>query len=48
MGPAGTVMYAFDREAMGRTGRTIPSYLDLTVHAGKDSMFNIHVTDKTK
>ena len=40
MGPAGTVMYAFDREAMGRTGRTIPSYLDLTVHAGKDSMFN--------
>jgi len=40
MGPAGTVMYAFDREAMGRTGRTIPSYLDLTVHASKDSMFN--------
>ena len=40
MGPAGTVMYAFDREAMGQTGRTIPSYLDLTVHASKDSMFN--------
>ena len=40
MGPAGTVMYAFDKEAMSQTGRAIPSYLDLTVHAGKDSMFN--------
>jgi len=40
MGPAGTVMYAFDREALGHTGRTIPSYLDLAVHASKDSMFN--------
>lgn len=40
MGPAGTVMYAFDREALGKTGRTIPSYLDLAVHASKDSMFN--------
>jgi phosphoserine aminotransferase len=40
MGPAGTVMYAFDRDAIGKTGRTIPSYLDLAVHASKDSMFN--------
>lgn len=40
MGPAGTVMYAFDREALGKTGRTLPSYLDLSVHASKDSMFN--------
>ncbi len=40
MGPAGTVMYAFDKEAMSQTGRAIASYLDLTVHAGKDSMFN--------
>jgi len=40
MGPAGTVMYAFNREAMGKTGRSIPSYLDLQVHASKDSMFN--------
>ena len=40
MGPAGTVMYAFNREALGKTGRTIPSYLDLQVHASKDSMFN--------
>ena len=40
MGPAGTVMYAFDTEAAGKTGRNIPSYLDLQVHASKDSMFN--------
>ena len=40
MGPAGTVMYAFDTEAVGKTGRSIPSYLDLQVHASKDSMFN--------
>ena len=40
MGPAGTVMYAFDRDAVGKTGRSIPSYLDLAVHASKDSMFN--------
>ena len=40
MGPAGTVMYAFDRDAAGKTGRSIPSYLDLEVHAKKDSMFN--------
>jgi phosphoserine aminotransferase len=40
MGPAGTVMYAFDTEAVGKTNRSIPSYLDLQVHASKDSMFN--------
>lgn len=40
MGPAGTVMYAFDRTQIGKTNRTIPSYLDLAVHASKDSMFN--------
>lgn len=40
MGPAGTVMYAFDRDALGKTGRKIPSYLDLELHAKKDSMFN--------
>ena len=40
MGPAGTVMYALDRDAIGKTGRDIPSYLDLGVHIGKDSMFN--------
>ena len=40
MGPAGTVMYAIDKEALGQTGRDIPSYLDLNVHLSKDSMFN--------
>ena len=40
MGPAGTVMYAIDKEALGKTGRNIPSYLDLGVHLSKDSMFN--------
>ena len=40
MGPAGAVMYAVDTERLGQTGRNIPSYLDLDVHLGKDSMFN--------
>ena len=40
MGPAGTVLYIYDTERIGKTGRDIPSYLDLAVHADKDSMFN--------
>ena len=40
MGPAGTVMYAIDKDAIGKTGRDIPSYLDLGTHLSKDSMFN--------
>ena len=40
MGPAGAVMYAVDTERLGHTGRSIPSYLDLSVHLDKDSMFN--------
>ena len=40
MGPAGAVMYAVDRARLGQTGRSIPSYLDLEVQLGKDSMFN--------
>jgi phosphoserine aminotransferase len=40
MGPAGTVLYIYDRTIIGHTGRDIPSYLDLAVHADKDSMFN--------
>ena len=40
MGPAGTVVYIFDKEKLGKSGRSIPSYLDLSVHLGKDSMFN--------
>ena len=33
MGPAGTVLYIYDRNAIGKSGRDIPSYLDLAVHA---------------
>lgn len=40
MGPAGTVLYIYDKRRAGQTGRDLPSYLDLTVHADKDSMFN--------
>ncbi|MFK7757203.1 MAG: 3-phosphoserine/phosphohydroxythreonine transaminase [Flavobacteriales bacterium] len=40
MGPAGTVLYIVNKELLGKTGRTIPSYLDLEVHISKDSMFN--------
>ena len=40
MGPAGTVLYVYDKNAAGKHGRDLPSYLDLEVHAGKDSMFN--------
>jgi phosphoserine aminotransferase len=40
MGPAGTVLYIFDKEALGKTGRKLPTYLDLPAHASKDSMLN--------
>ncbi len=40
MGPAGTVLYIVEKGLLGKTGRQIPSYLDLNVHISKDSMFN--------
>jgi phosphoserine aminotransferase len=40
MGPAGTTLYIVNEDLLGKTGRTIPSMLDLEVHIGKDSMFN--------
>lgn len=40
MGPAGTVLYIVEKGLLGKTGRSIPSYLDLLVHIDKDSMFN--------
>jgi phosphoserine aminotransferase len=40
MGPAGTTVYIVKKEALGKTGRQIPSMLDLQVHDAKDSMFN--------
>lgn len=40
MGPAGTTLYIVKKSALGKTGRNIPSMLNLEVHIGKDSMFN--------
>ncbi|MDZ4752523.1 MAG: 3-phosphoserine/phosphohydroxythreonine transaminase [Flavobacteriales bacterium] len=40
MGPAGTVMYIVDRDALGKTGRKLPTYLNLQSHIEKDSMLN--------
>jgi phosphoserine aminotransferase len=40
MGPAGTTLYIVNNDLLGKTGRTIPSMLDLSVHAAKESMFN--------
>ncbi|AOW19674.1 3-phosphoserine/phosphohydroxythreonine transaminase [Urechidicola croceus] len=40
MGPAGTVLVIVKDEALGKSGRQIPSMLDYQVHASKDSMFN--------
>jgi phosphoserine aminotransferase len=40
MGPAGTVMYIVNKEILGKTGRKLPSYLDLQSHIDKDSMYN--------
>lgn len=40
MGPAGVTMYIVDESMLGRSGRNIPSMLDLGVHVSKDSMFN--------
>lgn len=40
MGPAGTTVYIVKKDALGKTGRDLPSMLDLQVHDKKDSMFN--------
>jgi phosphoserine aminotransferase len=40
MGPAGATLYIVNKDVYGRTGRQIPSYLNLKTHADKDSMFN--------
>ncbi|MFM1931033.1 MAG: hypothetical protein RL226_336 [Bacteroidota bacterium] len=40
MGPAGTVLYVVDKEQLGKTGRKIPTYLDLAKQIDKDSMLN--------
>ena len=40
MGPAGTTLYIVKDDLLGKTGRTIPTMLDLTTHIAKGSMFN--------
>jgi len=40
MGPAGTTLVLIKKDILGKTGRSIPSMLDYSVHIGKDSMFN--------
>lgn len=40
MGPAGTTVYLVDPDKLGKTGREIPTMLDLPTHIKKDSMFN--------
>ncbi len=40
MGPAGAVLYVFNKDMIGKTGRKLPKYMDLAAHASKDSMLN--------
>ncbi len=40
MGPAGTILYIMDKEKLGKSGRKLPTYLDLQAHIDKDSMLN--------
>lgn len=40
MGPAGTTLYIVKKAALGKSGRDIPTMLDLETHIKKDSMFN--------
>lgn len=40
LGPAGSTLYIVKKEVLGKTGRTLPSMLDLNTHIKKDSMFN--------
>ena len=40
LGPAGSTLYIIKKENLGKTGRNLPSMLDLQVHIAKDSMFN--------
>jgi len=40
MGPAGTTLYIVNKDMLGKTGRQIPSMLDLQKQDAKDSMYN--------
>ena len=40
MGPAGTTLYIFNKDILGKSSVPIPTMLDLKTHSEKDSMFN--------
>ncbi len=40
LGPAGATLVIVKKDALGKTGRVIPSMLDYAIHADKESMFN--------
>ncbi len=40
MGPAGTTLYIVNKDKLGKTGRALPSMLDLQKQDAKDSMYN--------
>lgn len=40
MGPAGAVLVVVKKEILGKTGRNLPSYMDLSLHIDKESMLN--------
>ena len=40
MGPAGTTLYIFNKDILGKSSVSIPTMLDLKTHSDKDSMFN--------
>lgn len=40
MGPAGTTLYIVNKDKLGKTGRQLPSMLDLQKQDAKDSMYN--------
>lgn len=40
MGPAGVTLVVVKKDILGKTGRTIPSYLNYSNHISKESMYN--------
>lgn len=40
LGPAGATLYIVKESILGKSSLAIPTYLDLKIHADKDSMFN--------
>lgn len=40
MGPAGAVLVVVKKEILGKTGRSLPTYMDLSLHIAKESMLN--------